>query len=209
MSKLVYLGHASFLMKGNSFSLVTDPYQDNSVPNLKFPKIEEVDAIFCSHEHSDHNARNLVRIKNNPQKINAISIRVPNDNEGGAKRGMNNIYVFDIDGYKVVHLGDTGCLLDKKILEPCINCDVLLAPINGFFTISPEELKNLCEIINPRIVAPMHYYMDKYQSGYPDGNMIEVFKRLFPKYLYLENEELDLDKYKDYQGALLFDKYLN
>ena len=40
MSKIVYLGHASFLLKGNDYSLVIDPYQDGSVPNLKFPNVE-------------------------------------------------------------------------------------------------------------------------------------------------------------------------
>ena len=209
MGKLVYLGHASFLMKGKDYSLVVDPYQDGSVPNLKFPRIEEVDAVFCSHDHFDHNARNLVKIKNNPANINIISIRVPHDQEGGAKRGMNNINVFDIDGYKIVHLGDTGCLLDSKTLAPCINCDVLLAPINGFFTIGPDELKSLCEIIKPRIVVPMHYFTEKYQSGYPDGNMIERFKKIFSDYQFIDNEELELDKYKDYRGALIFSAYLN
>ena len=209
MGKLVYLGHASFLMKGKDYSLITDPYQDGSVPNLKFPKIEEVDAVFCSHDHFDHNARNLVRIKRNPACINHISINVPHDKEGGKKRGMNDIKLFNIDGYKIVHLGDTGCLLSEETLSPIKNCDVLLAPINGFFTIGPDELKELCKIINPRIVVPMHYYMGKYQSGYPDGNMIDRFKKIFPNYQYIDNEELDLDKFKEYQGALIFDKYLN
>ena len=209
MSKIIYLGHASFLMKGNDYSLVVDPYQNDSVPNLRFPNIEEVDAVFCSHDHYDHNARNLVKIKNNPARINPISIRVPHDKEGGRKRGMNDINLFNIDGYKVVHLGNTGCLLSEEILAPIKNCDVLLAPINGFFTIGPDELKVLCKIINPRIVVPMHYFMEQYQSGYPDGNMIERFKQLLPDYQFIDNEELDLDKYKDYHGALIFNKYKN
>ena len=209
MGKLVYLGHASFLMKGKDYSLVVDPYQDNSVPNLKFPKIEEVDAVFCSHDHYDHNARNLVKIKRNPTCINPISIKVPHDKDGGKKRGLNDIKIFNIDGYKIVHLGDTGCLLSEETLAPIKNCGVLLAPINGFFTIGPDELKELCKIINPRIVVPMHYFMEKYQSGYPDGNMIDRFKKVFPNYQYIDNEELDLDKFKEYQGALIFDKYLN
>ena len=209
MSKLVYLGHASFLIKGKDYSLVVDPYQDNSVPNLKFPLIEEVDAVFCSHEHSDHNARNLVTIKNNPTCIERISIKVPHDKEGGAKRGMNDINVFEIDGYKIVHLGDTGCLLSAQTLAPTMNCDILLAPINGFFTIGQEELKALCDIIKPRIVVPMHYFMEQYQSGYPDGNTIDRFKKIFPDYQLIDNEELDLDKFKDYKGALIFNKYLN
>ena len=56
------------------------------------------------------------------------------------------------------------------------HCDVLLAPINGFFTIEPKELKEICDIINPRIVVPMHYYMKEKKSGYPDEDMFEKFK---------------------------------
>ena len=208
MAKLVYLGHASFLLKCKDYSLIIDPYENGSVPNLRFPEVEQVDAVICSHEHADHSARQLVRIKDNPASIQSVSIKVPHDHENGAKRGLNNINCFDLDGLKVVHLGDTGCLLDEKTLTPCIDCDVLLAPINGFFTISPDELKEICRIINPRIVVPMHYFMSKYQSGYPDGNMIERFKKIFPNYQYLDNEELDLDKYREYRGALIFDKYL-
>lgn len=208
MSKLVYLGHSSFLIQSKNYSLVIDPYSNNSVPNLSMPKIDEVDAVICSHEHADHNARNLVNIKNNPYIVKQTSIQVPHDRDNGAKRGLNNINIFDVDGYKVVHMGDTGCVLDEKILEPLKNCDVLLAPINGYFTIGPNELKTMVNIIKPRIVIPMHYYVEKYQSGYMDGYMIDSFLKLFPSYEYLVNEELDLEQYKDYHGVLIFNKYL-
>ena len=208
MSKLVYLGHSAFLIKSREYTLVTDPYKNGSVPNMKLPKLEEVDAVFCSHEHDDHNARELVKIKNNPYPVKAISIKVPHDHENGAKRGLNDINVFDVDGYKVVHLGDMGCVLDEKTLSPLKGADVLLAPINGFFTIGPNELKTIVDIIKPRIVIPMHYFMEKYQSGYPDGYMIDTFLKLFPNYQYVKGTELDLDEYKDYRGELIFDKYL-
>jgi len=208
MSKLVYLGHSAFLIKSREYTLVTDPYKNGSVPNMKLPKLEEVDAVFCSHEHDDHNARELVKIKNNPYPVKAISIKVPHDHENGAKRGLNDINVFDVDGYKVVHLGDMGCVLDEKTLSPLKDADILLAPINGFFTIGPNELKTIVDIIKPRIVIPMHYFMEKYQSGYPDGYMIDTFLKLFPNYQYVKGTELDLDEYKDYRGELIFDKYL-
>ena len=208
MAKLVYLGHASFLIESNNYSVVIDPYQRGSVPNMEFPNLEAVDAVICSHDHFDHNARELVKISANPRPNQHLSIRVPHDHENGAKRGLNDINIFDVDGYKVAHLGDTGCVLDEKTLEPIKNCDVLLAPINGFFTIGPDELKQIVKIVNPRILIPMHYYMDEYQSGYPDGNMIERFKKLFPDYHYLKIEELDLDKSKDFEGVFIFNKYL-
>lgn len=208
MASIIYLGHASFLLKAKDFSLVIDPYRNESVPNLTFPKGIEVDQVFCSHDHFDHNAKDLVKIKNNPKPIDVVEKTVPHDDCGGAKRGMNKIRMFNIDGYKVVHMGDTGCVLSLKELEPFVGCDVLLAPINGYFTIGPNELKQIVKIINPRILIPMHYYMDEYQSGYPDGNMIEKFKKLFPDYQYLDNEELDLGTWKQYQGSLLFKKHL-
>ena len=208
MSKIIYLGHASFLVEGNDYSLVIDPYRNKSVPNLTFPKIEPVDAVFCSHDHYDHDGADLVKIKINPRPIKNLSINVPHDHEGGAKRGMNQIRIFDVNGYKIVHLGDTGCVLKENVLEPLKNCDVLLAPINGFFTISPDELKSIVDIVEPRILIPMHYYMKEYHSGYEDGDMISRFKKIFPDFQYLDNEELDLEKYKDYAGVLIFKKYL-
>ena len=53
----------------------------------------------------------------------------------------------------------------------------------------------------------MHYYMKEKDSGYPDENMFEEFKKLFPNIEYLD-KELDLEEYKDYKGALVFKNYL-
>ena len=207
MGTIIYLGHASFLIKSNEFDIVLDPYQDESVPGLKFPKGLVVDKVFCSHTHFDHNATNLVGIKKESNDVPVVNATVPHDKEGGLKRGMNTIRMFDIDGYKVVHLGDTGCVPPKEDLQKFAKCDVLLAPINGFFTIDPKELKAICGIINPRIVVPMHYYMEEKNSGYPDDDMFNKFLKEFQDVKYIE-KELDLEKWKDYKGALVFKDYL-
>ena len=207
MGTIIYLGHASFLIKSNEFDIVLDPYRDESVPGLKFPRGLVVDKVFCSHAHFDHNATNLVAIKKEPANVPVVNAVVPHDKEGGLKRGMNTIRMFDIDGYKVVHLGDTGCVPLKEDIVKFANCDVLLAPINGFFTIDPSELKAICRIINPRIIVPMHYYMTDKNSGYPDDDMFNKFKKEFPEIEYID-KELDLDKFKDYRGVLVFKDYL-
>ena len=122
MSELVYLGHASFLIKGKEYQIVIDPYENGSVPNLKFPKVEPVDAVIASHSHADHSAYHLVPIKDNPNRVSAKMLRVPHDHENGAKRGMNLIHIFDVDGYKVVHMGDIGCVsfLSTKWYMKCL-----------------------------------------------------------------------------------------
>lgn len=207
MSKIIYLGHASFLIKSNNFDVVLDPYMNESVPGLKFPKGIVADKVYCSHAHFDHNASNLVSIKKDPQEVPFVKAIVSHDRDGGLKRGMNTIRMFDVEGYRVVHLGDTGCVPEKEDIEKFTNCDILLAPINGFFTINPKELKAICEIINPRIVVPMHYYMAEKNSGYPDDGMFNEFLKEFPNVQYIE-KELDLEKYKDYKGALVFTDYM-
>ena len=207
MAKITYLGHSSFLIESKDYQIVIDPYKDNSVPNLTFPRGLVVDKVFCSHSHFDHNAIELVKVKEKPNPVNVIRSIVPHDRDGGLKRGMNSIRMFDVDGFKVVHLGDTGCVPPEDEVIMFKDCDVLLAPINGFFTINPRELKEICKIINPRIVVPMHYYMKDKKSGYPDEDMFEEFQALFPDIEYLD-KELDLEKYKDYKGALVFKNYL-
>ena len=207
MGKIIYLGHASFLIKSKDFDIVLDPYKNDSVPNLRFPKGLVVDKVFCSHSHFDHNASELVSLKDSPADVPSVKAIVPHDRDGGLKRGMNTIRMFDVDGYKVVHLGDTGCVPEKEYIEKFVDCDVLLAPINGFFTVNPNELKAICEIIKPRIVVPMHYYMAEKNSGYPDEDMFNKFKKEFPNIVFID-KELDLDKYKDYRGALVFKDYL-
>ena len=207
MAKIIYLGHASFLLLGENIDVVVDPYREDSVPNLTFPKGIVADAVFCSHDHYDHDAYELVKIKEDAKLVRPAESVVPHDHDHGAIRGMNTIRMFEIDGYKVVHLGDTGCIPHPVDLEKFHDCDVLLAPINGFFTINPNELKAICRMINPRIVVPMHYYMKEKKSGYPDDHMFEKFQKEFPDIEYLD-KELDLQQYKDYKGALVFKNYL-
>ena len=43
--------------------MVFDPYADGKVPGLKPLRIE-ADEVLCSHEHSDHNFREAVTLRN-------------------------------------------------------------------------------------------------------------------------------------------------
>ena len=101
MGSIVYLGHASFLIKAKDFQIVLDPYRDESVPNMTFPKGIEADAVFCSHHHFDHDATNLVKIKKDPMVVKGVRVVVPHDRDGGIKRGMNTIRMFDVAGFNM------------------------------------------------------------------------------------------------------------
>lgn len=162
--KIKWWGHASFLLtSSDGTTLLTDPYNEE-VPYAKIT--DKADIVTVSHEHFDHNAVDL--LPGNPevikdikeQKIKNIEIRGISsfhDTEKGAKRGENRVFVFEIDGIKVCHLGDLGHTLDNELLNQIGSIDVLLTPVGGYFTIDAKDAYYITEQLNPSIVFPMHY----------------------------------------------------
>ena len=203
--KIVNLGHASFLLKGNKISVLTDPYRDDSVPGLKMPRVS-ANYVTCSHDHYDHDAKDLVKVVPTNEQLNYKSIRVAHDHHNGAHRGLNDMYIFEIDEYRVLHTGDLGCIPVREILEQMKNIDILLAPINGHFTISSEELKAIMDIVKPRVTIPMHYYKKEDNSGYPDGNQIDVFKKLVGDYQEIDGYELEVNDGLFNHKVVIFNK---
>ncbi len=172
---LTYLGHSSFKLDSGKTSIVIDPYKNGSVPGLVFPKGISANAVICSHAHDDHNAINEVNVIGGDLDFTYDVIPCYHDNEHGALRGPNKIFVIHINCLTVVHLGDLGHDLDDRVIETLHGCDVLLAPINGHFTLGAEDIVSLAKRIQPKIIIPMHYYRKKDNSGYPDGGEIDVF----------------------------------
>ena len=185
MLKIVNLGHASFLFEGD-VSFVIDPYLDNSVPNLKMPRVS-VNKVFTSHDHYDHCGVELVTLVPTDKKLKYKTIIVPHDHHNGSKRGLNKMHIFFIDGYKIIHTGDLGCIPDEEVLKEMMDTDVLLAPINGYYTISAEELVTIMNLVKPKVTIPMHFFRREENSGYPDGGQIDIFKRLVGSYKDVED----------------------
>lgn len=156
--KLTHLGHSCFRIEYGEFAFVVDPFADGSVAG--FPNIrEEADAVYCSHNHGDHNFADGVKLsgKTAPADFKVTEFESFHDNEGGSKRGKNIIRRFDCGDVSVVHMGDVGCMPADEIIEGCKGCDVLLIPVGGFFTVDADEAFKITELIAPRCVVPMHY----------------------------------------------------
>lgn len=163
---ITFLGHSSFRLKGKTATVVTDPF-DPEVVGLKFPKVA-ADIVTVSHQHEDHNQADLVkgvkRLVSGPGEyeimgVSIIGIPTFHDEEKGAKRGKNTIYVYEMDGLRLVHLGDLGHKLHEKILEKIGDIDILMVPVGGEYTIGPTEAVEIARAIEPKIVIPMHYQM--------------------------------------------------
>ena len=72
-------------------------------------------------------------------------------------RGTNIIFVMEVDGVKVCHIGDLGHPLSSQQIADVGKVDVLLIPVGGFFTIDAAAATGVCKSLNPRVIIPMHF----------------------------------------------------
>jgi len=192
---IIWYGHSCFKITYAGKSIVTDPFNPEYF-NYKLPK-EDIDYAFSTHSHSDHNyfkginAEREYKAKGDEErfdlnyqgektkvegkitedidgkKLTFWTVPSYHDREKGSKRGSNGILCFDLDGLNIVHLGDLGHLLDKKHLEKIGNVDILIIPVGGYYTIGPEEAIKTIEMLNPKIVIPMHYKTEALPKDHP------------------------------------------
>ncbi|MFL7796526.1 MBL fold metallo-hydrolase [Clostridium chauvoei] len=90
------------------------------------------------------------------------------DNIMGAKRGENIIYIFEIDGFRLCHLGTLGHTLNINFVSKLQNLDFLFIPIGGHFSLNGIDAAKLATSINSKYIIPM-YYRNLYDYAYLDG----------------------------------------
>ena len=154
--KLTWHGHSCVSLESTQGTVVIDPYQDGSVPG--FPPLHlKGNLVLCSHEHRDHNARECVQLSGNTLNFSIQRLSSGHDDQQGARRGTNTIHILTLDGMRVAHVGDLGCMPSPEQLEQLQNLDALLLPVGGYYTINAAQAAQLADQLRPRVVVPMHY----------------------------------------------------
>ena len=162
--KITYIGHACFAIEAKDGTrVITDPY-DASVGLAMLPLA--ADMITMSHEHHDHNCEDMIagkpQIVRGPELaaeggVTTRAVRSWHDDVQGEKRGANFIRIFGIDGLKVVHMGDQGCMPDEDVMEAIADADVMMVPVGGFYTVDAQGAKEIIGRAKPKCVIPMHF----------------------------------------------------
>jgi L-ascorbate metabolism protein UlaG (beta-lactamase superfamily) len=203
------LGHASFLIEAEDGTrVITDPFEAGSYDGAVgyAPIDDSADIVTVSHDHADHNAVDSVtgapEVVRGAESTSVKGIRIRgvntyHDESAGRQRGKNTVFVMEIDGMVVSHLGDLGHVLSEQSSEEVGHVDVLFAPVGGYYTIGPEEAKEVAERLGAKVILPMHYKTDA--LGFPvqsvddflklmenveriDGTTVEITKRDLPEH---------------------------
>jgi len=180
--EITYLGQSSFKIKGKDATLVTDPFKPDFV-GLKFPKVE-ADIVTVSHNHLDHNftagveGAPFVVDRPGEYEIKGVSIfgyPTFHDAKLGAERGENTIFLIEMDGISICHLGDLGCKLPDKILEEINVADILLVPVGGEVSLNPTEANEVIKQTEPLIVIPMHFKLEGMKEDFAKFATVDQF----------------------------------
>ena len=157
---ITYLGHSCFRLEQDGFSLVIDPYcQVDGLADTA----GTADAVFCSHEHFDHNFTQQLQLTGRQDSPFALrTMDVFHDDQGGALRGPNRIHIFTAGGVTVAHLGDLGHQLTAEQAAAIGPLDALLIPVGGTYTVDPAGAEQVVEQLKSRVVIPMHYRSDTF-----------------------------------------------
>ncbi len=161
--EISWLGQACFRIKTTHGIVLTDPCDPNTGYTLGkiTPRI-----VTVSHDHRDHNYTQGVqgefKVINRPgeyeiSNILIFGIGAYHDTEQGKQRGKNIIYRIETDDLSVCHLGDIGHSLSAAQVEQLQNCDILMVPVGGVFTVNGTGAAEIVRQITPKIVIPMHY----------------------------------------------------
>ena len=176
--KIRWHGQSFFeIISSKGTRIVTDPHNLEAFP---VPPGIQADLITMSHNHNDHTMVSSVQnyqkakilagwlrrgqkidwnvIDQKFRDVHIMTVGTYHDDSNGSERGKNTVFIFDVDGMRIVHLGDLGHLLNDAQLKALGKVDVLMIPVGGVFTINGEEAKKVVEQIKPRkYILPMHY----------------------------------------------------
>lgn len=167
-----WFGHSFFRLTSKSDTrIVTDPLAPGMYPT---PKIS-AHAVTVGREHRNHNAVEIVegnpgvlrgltefgaewrRVQTQVREVEIRSIPVYHTGyETGPMKGA--AFTYNFGRVCVAHLGDLAGLLTPRQLEELGRVDVLLIPIGGRFTMSPDVAQKVLHQVQPRVAIPMHYW---------------------------------------------------
>ena len=202
--RLRYVSHASFLVQAGGLSAVTD--YAGFLGSADFTP----DIVTMNHAHSTHFTRDpdpgIAHVLrgwgpfgegvDHHLDLGAMLIRnVSTDirlGGGGREPEGNSIFVFEAEGLCIAHLGHLHHAPTDDQYAALGRMDVVMAPVDGGYTMDLESMMSVLRRIEARIVLPMHWFstagLDRFLAGMagdyaiarPGTSEIEVSLRSLP-----------------------------
>jgi L-ascorbate metabolism protein UlaG (beta-lactamase superfamily) len=171
---------------------------------FEYGRVEAIrpDVIMISHNHNDHtqvnifenvkekgdNAPKIIRgltvgdngretwndVDENVKDLRIRSIGAYHDELKGMKHGLTAIFVVEVDGWRICHLGDLGHDLSPKMLKAIGPVDVVMIPCGGIYGLNGNDARRVIDQLKPRqYIFPMHIGNARYDELLPVDEFID------------------------------------
>jgi len=169
MAEFRWFGHNCFRLRAREATIITDPVGRST--GYPLPK-QTADIVTVSHDHPGHANLDAVKpmaaggppptVIRGPGEyevhdVFVTGIRTYHDDQRGAERGHNTVYLLELEGMVVCHLGDLGHALTEEQTQAMANVDVLLVPIGGGVVLDGTRAAEVVAQLEPKLVIPMQY----------------------------------------------------
>jgi L-ascorbate metabolism protein UlaG (beta-lactamase superfamily) len=188
--KISWHGQSVFvIITSKGTRIVIDPHNLDAyrVPPMK------ADLVLMTHFHVDHTNTEVIENIKMAKQINALvkedregkridwnlvkekfkdvqlqTLGTYHDSMSGLKYGKNGVWILDVDGLRIVHLGDLGHQLSPLQLKKLGKVDILMIPVGGVYTLNGLDAYKVFKQIKPRrYVIPMHCGTEVYDDLLP------------------------------------------
>jgi L-ascorbate metabolism protein UlaG (beta-lactamase superfamily) len=168
--KLSFVGHSTFLIETPQGVTIATDYNDY----LRPPQVPVVATMNRAHSTHYSNApdpgiRHLLRGWNPAggraeHDMTIADLRLRNvvtnirDWNGNTIPDGNSIFIFEIGEMCIGHLGHLHHTLEPAHIRALGRLDVVLAPVDGNYTLDQEGMMEVLRTLQARLIIPMHYF---------------------------------------------------
>jgi L-ascorbate metabolism protein UlaG (beta-lactamase superfamily) len=168
--RITYVGHATFLIESPQLVRIATDYNDFVRPPLP-PDIITMNHAHSTHytNHPDPGIKYVLRgwrddggpaghdLTFKDVHVRSVSTNI-RDWAGGTERYGNSIFVFEIANLCIAHLGHLHHTLTPQQLDEIGRVDVVMAPVDGSFTLDLDGMVEVLQSLKPQLIIPMHFF---------------------------------------------------
>src|SRR5262245_5738597 len=193
-----WLGQSFFIITSSKGTRIA--FDPHNMPEYNVPReVKAVDIVFISHNHNDHtqvvvfenakkeNKPKIVagckgvglrseweNVKGEFKDLKYYNVGSYHDSLQGMKYGKNAIFVVEVDGWRICHLGDLGHELIPEQIKRIGTVDVLMVPCGGIYALNGAEATKVIAQIKPKqYIFPMHYGTKVFDDLLPIDEFVE------------------------------------
>lgn len=181
--RISYVGHSTFLIESTKGVKIATDYNDYIRPSV-IPDIATMNRAHTSHfsYNPDPAIRHVlpgwnpaggaahhdvtlddVRIRNVPTNIR--------DWQGGTLEFGNSIFIFEMGGLCIAHLGHLHHTLTDQQIARIGQMDIILVPVDGSYTLDLPGMLEVLKSLKAPLMLPMHYF-----SSFTLNRFLDVVK---------------------------------